>query len=353
MTSIKRGTTPAAAERDDAAYLDFVEGLRSFTTKKVAPVMTSVGQAALGKNGSSRSTNTLEHARDVLDPLTIVASRNRLMRSTQEMKWVGISETYGKIGPELRAALDAADTQGPGSVQYDPDFAYPDYFRQARFHLQPGGYAGDSLAGYYYHYGTKVFFTGSNDDDDLQRGLVAQIPLPQNGIVRRALDLGCSAGQSATALKERFPDAEVWGIDISAPMVRYSHKRAVDLGLDVNFAQQAAEKLNFPANHFDIVFAFILFHELPVDIGRKVVKEACRVLRPGGVFTVVDFANRPEQAASVPDYVRHFDTNNNGERYASDFVYSDFDGAFRAAGFSRWDMDAVPGSWLPIRVGVK
>lgn len=344
------GTTPAAAEREDESYLYFAEGLRAFTQTHVAPVMTKIAEAALAASPPS----SLAEVKRRLDPLPIVASRNRLMRSTQEMKWVGINATYRKREAELLAALDAADRSGPGSVRYDPNFVYPAYFRDSRFHLQPGGYWADPLAGFFYHYGTKVFFTGRNNDDDIQRELVALIPLPADGHVRRVLDLGCSAGQSTTALKERFPQAEVWGIDIAAPMVRYAHYRAVRMNLDVHFAQMKAEALEFPDESMDIVWAFILFHEVPVEIGQQIVREVYRVLRRGGVFALADFPNRPpEQAATVAGYIRDFDTHHNGERFGSDFVYSDFVGTMRRAGFSSVTPDAAPGNWIPVRVCVK
>ena len=48
-------------------------------------------------------------------------------------------------------------------------------------------------------------------------GAIAKLPTPADGRVRRVLDIGCSAGQSATAFKERFPEAEVWGVDNRHP----------------------------------------------------------------------------------------------------------------------------------------
>jgi hypothetical protein len=31
--------------------------------------------------------------------------------------------------------------------------------------------------------------------------------------------------------KERFPGAQVWGLDVAAGQVRYAHKRAAELGV--------------------------------------------------------------------------------------------------------------------------
>ena len=113
--------------------------------------------------------------------------------------------------------------------------------------------------------------------------------MPSDGKVARVLDLGTGIGQVATAMKERFPNAEVHGIDVAPPMLRYAHMRAADIGIDVNFSQQLAEHLRYPDGHFDVVVSYILFHEVTARTTPKIFAEAARVLRPGGVFYVIDF----------------------------------------------------------------
>jgi ubiquinone/menaquinone biosynthesis C-methylase UbiE len=331
------GTAVAPTERDDDSYLDFVEGLRVFNMSKVQAAMAERVAAEPG----------------AIDQLPIVASRNRLYRSQQEMMWRGVIETYCKRQDELLRELDEAERRGPGRVEWDPAFVYPDYYARVNYHLQPGGYATDPLAGYIYHLGTKVFFTGRNNTDDVQRQLVNLAPAPRDGQVRRILDLACSIGQSTTAWKERFPDAEIWGIDASAPMVRYAHKRAVDLGSDVIFSQRLAEETKFPDTFFDIVYAFILFHEIPRAVGERVVQEAHRILRPGGLFIVVDARSiDPQGPTPTQQVIWGFETTDNGEPYMWEFVTWDFNGYLRRF-FRTVIDDYTSGSFLPMRVAEK
>lgn len=350
------GTLPLGSERDDDAYLEFVESARSFNLTKVSPVVNERGAKELAEYEKKlgHKITTIEEVRAALDSVPIVATRNRFSRSIQEMMWQGVISTYRHREAELLRELDIADRSGPGSVEYDPNFKLPDYYSTVEIHIQPGNYHADPLAGYIYHYGTKVFFTGRNNNDDVQRQTVQVSPIPADGKVSRILDIGCSIGQSATAWKERFPEAEVWGIDAGAPMVRYAHKRAVDMGLDVHFAQRMAEDNKFADNSFDIVFAFILFHEIPGYIAQRVVSEAHRVLRPGGLFIILDFANKMPGAPvnSTGDYFRDFDTNDNGEPYASAFVYSDFTGLLKSK-FREVDPDYPAKLFLPLRVATK
>jgi ubiquinone/menaquinone biosynthesis C-methylase UbiE len=269
------------------------------------------------------------------------------------MMWAGVQDDLEARRPELEAELEAAERRGPGSVEYSPSFRLPDYFSRVDYHLQPGGYYADPLAGFVYHYGTKVFFTGKNNNDDVQRELVFGMPLPPDGHVDRVLDLACSVGQSTTAFKERFPSAEVWGIDAGAPMVRYAHKRAVEMGVPVRFAQRLAEETGFPNEHFDVVFAYILFHEVPESVAPRIVAEAHRVLRPGGVFVVVDVRNQDSSKATPAQLaIWDYETRDNGEPYMSEYIYSDFNGLLRRT-FSSLNEDALPATFLPMRVAVK
>jgi ubiquinone/menaquinone biosynthesis C-methylase UbiE len=349
------GTTPLGAERDDDAYLDFVEGARVFTLTGLSDAMNRRSEAAIAEaeRALGRKLTAIEEIKAVLDPIPVVASRNRFSRTVQEMMWQGVIDTYRKREPELLRELALADRLGPGSVEYDPNFPYPDYFSRVDFHIQPGGYFADPLAGYIYHYGTKVFYTGRNNNDDIHRELVEATPAPEDGRVERILDLACGIGQAATWFKQRFPQAEVWGLDLSAPMVRYAHKRAVDLGLEVHFTQRLAEDTKFPDNHFDIIFVYLLFHEVPWPVSQQIVREVHRILRLGGVFAIFDFPSRPgQQLPPLAAYARYFDSHDNSEPYAAEFVQADFHGELRRY-FRYLNENWRPEIWIPNRVAIK
>jgi ubiquinone/menaquinone biosynthesis C-methylase UbiE len=349
-----RGTMPAATELDDESYLDFVESLRGHTLRAHRAAAIAAGTAAVAawEQATGRQADRAAY-RAALEATAPVKLRNRLMRSHQEMMWNGILASYRKREAELIAALDRAEREGPGTIELDPSFVYPEYYDRVAFHIQPGSYHRNPLAGYLYHYGLKIFTQGASDNDELHRRMVRLLPTPRDGVVRRVLDLGCTIGQTTTALKERFPDAEVIGIDAAAPMVRYAHKRAVDMGIEIHLKQRLAEQTGFPSNSFDLVFAYILFHEIPREVADRVIAEAHRVLRPGGVFIVVDFPNRdPNGKPDWADYARDFDADFNGEPYSVDFVYRDFSAQLRRV-FPEVVDDWQPGPGQPMRVCFK
>ncbi|WP_446830407.1 class I SAM-dependent methyltransferase [Candidatus Foliamicus sp.] len=332
---------PELACREDESYLDYVESLRAFVLDGMRFDEQLASRTRRLEDTSVEPRERLAQVRRAVADTPIARVRNRLMRSQQEMKWRRICSSLDARRDIHLAALKDAESKGPAKLELDPDFATPDY-ANVHFHLQPDGYYKDALAGFRYHYGTKVFFVGDNDQDQLHATLVNNhLPEPADGEVRRILDLACSVGQSTTALKQRFPEAEVIGIDHSEPMLRCAHRRAVELGVDVCFSQRLVENTGYADNRFDIVFAFILFHEIPIRIIHETLDEVRRVLRPGGVFAVFDFIMADKMSASQL-YHRHFDSRHNGEAYGDDFCYSDFDALLRNHGFR----EAVPGKTM-------
>ena len=199
-------------------------------------------------------------------------------------------------------------------------------------HSMPGGYVGDPFAGHMYHAGTDLgAYVDTNFQDGVHMRMAAAAVAPEDGKVRRILDQGTSIGQFATSMKRRFPDAEVWGIDVGGPMVRYAHMKAVDMGVQVHFAQRLCEETGFPDNHFDIVTSNLLFHEVTKAAAGDIIRESYRVLRPGGVFSPTD-ANDPHQTAHAK-FTWWYNYRWNHEDWFLDWMQVDFTGEMERAGF--------------------
>ena len=329
------GHTPALLTRADEVYMDFVSDARNILMHAQFRNFTRLGEEALtaAEKASGKRPNSVDGVKDVILQVPEVASVLRIKRTLQEAYWRRIDGSYGLKRDAFLKALDDADTQSPGSVRWDPDFVYPEY-ATVDIHIQPGGYTGDPLAGLIYDYGTKVFFGGANDNDALHHRMAMKTATPNDGKIARAVEIGCSIGQLACGLKKCFSDAEVWGIDIGAPMVRYAHWRALQQNLDVHFAQMPAEAMDFPDSHFDIVTSHLLFHELPVPVIKRVLKEAHRVLRPGGVFQLWDFWSATKQSEGYASFFGMMDGADNGEPYAAGFVNCDVESLIAQAGFA-------------------
>lgn len=349
------GPYPALPTRRDEAYIDFIADARNFLLHAQQRPIGEYSRQVMQAAGVPQTPDAAATRRsiDVLMADPALKTYYRVKRSLQESFWTRLLSAFGGRREQLLAAFDEADRKGPGTVEYDPKAQVPDY-AQTQIHLQPQGYHGDPLAGLLYDFGLKVFLGGAADNDLIANMSVRAAARPADGRVRRILDLGASAGATSTAFKRAWPDAEVHGIDISAPMLRYAHLRAVEQDIEVHFKQMRAEEMRYPDGHFDVVFALLFFHEVPVPIARRVIAEAYRVLRPGGTFTVLDFSgDRGRDVYSM--FFAEMDAADNGEPFLPGYVRSNIEDLMSSAGFVMRPYNAMdPGAALRTgRAGVK
>jgi ubiquinone/menaquinone biosynthesis C-methylase UbiE len=284
------------------------------------------------------------------------AAKTRLQRSTQTLMWDRAMRAFHGEADKYLTLMEETDNAGPGSLELNPGIE-PDYACH-EIHAQPGGYVGDPFAGWVYHLAlTTAFYQGRNEYDQVHLSIAQSCPKPADGEVRRILDMGCGSGLSTTAYKERFPDAEVWGIDAGAPMVRYAHHRAVKKNLDVHFAHRMAEDSKFPDGYFDIVSDYLVFHEMSAEAASKVMPEIFRILRPGGVFNHNDLMSSGNPNGSIARTIREkaasWNTHrHNVESFYHEYKHTDYPQLIRNAGFDV-DLTLKSGRPFPPIVGFK
>jgi ubiquinone/menaquinone biosynthesis C-methylase UbiE len=107
---------------------------------------------------------------------------------------------------------------------------------------------------------------------------------------RRILDLGTGTGVVAIALAERYPEAEVVGIDLSPGMIEEARRKLpTELADRVRFEVDDASALACPDANFDLV---ALSNMIPFS------DELARIVTPGGTL-VLSFS----RGAETPIYV--------------------------------------------------
>lgn len=101
------------------------------------------------------------------------------------------------------------------------------------------------------------------------------------------LDLGCGSGRLAWALSRRLP-VEYLGLDVVPELLAYARRRCPP---DYRFALNRALTLPAPDAAFDRVCAFSVFTHLLHEESFLYLREALRVLKPGGavVFSFLEF----------------------------------------------------------------
>ncbi|MBT4741164.1 MAG: class I SAM-dependent methyltransferase [Rhodospirillaceae bacterium] len=272
----------------------------------------------------------MEKAVALLEADPIIAMTGRARHSHQKLKYQMLQTEYYKMADPFLEEMERADKMHAHRLELNPSMDIPEYTAH-EIHSMPGGYVGDDFAGHMYHAGTDLgAYVDVNYHDRVHMTMARNAIIPEDGKVRRILDIGTSIGQFATSMKRRFPDAEVWGIDIGAPMVRYAHMKALDMGQEVNFAQRLAEDTGFPDGHFDIVTSNLLFHEVNTQASKDIIKEVGRVLRTGGTFSATD-QNNPMVTAHNK-FTLWYNYRWNHEDWYLDWHDVDFPGEMRKSG---------------------
>merc|ERR1719343_864791 len=101
---------------------------------------------------------------------------------------------------------------------------------------------------------------------------------------RTLLDIGCSGGFSTQEMSTAFPGVRAIGLDLSP----YFLSVAKLTYPEHEFRHGMAESTGMPDNSVDAVTFNFLLHELPLAASQAALREAHRVLRPGGMLAVLD-----------------------------------------------------------------
>ena len=121
------------------------------------------------------------------------------------------------------------------------------------------------------------------------RDLLAQVPLQS---ARRVFDLGCGPGNSTQLLVQRFPQAEVVGLDSSPDMLRQARER-----LPGSVFVEADLATWCPPERTDLLFANAVFQWVPDH--PAVLRRLLEALPPGGVLAVQMPDNTTEPALAL------------------------------------------------------
>jgi len=330
---------------DEIERINFLAQMNRHLAARVVPGVKTAYETRVEpafKAEHKRPIKDRHEARKALLKDSAFTTWSALRRLTMEQRQQAGRWTVLRQREQL-AQTAATLTDGDDRLSLDPTLPIPRYVSAVDHHCMPGSYhreafPGDVTNGANYDHGGFVVTGGllGRYSDGGGHAVVGWVRrnLPDFA-PRNILEIGATVGHSLLPLAQAFPEAEVTGVDLGAPMLRYGLARAKSLGVDnVRFVQASGEDLSiYPDASFDWVQTTMFLHELSSTALANIFRESRRLLRPGGVVLHVE---QPQYTPDMPLFeqaMRDWDAFYNNEPFWSRLHEMDLDAAMVKAGF--------------------
>ncbi|KAG2429387.1 hypothetical protein HXX76_011152 [Chlamydomonas incerta] len=266
------------------------------------------------------------------------------------------AEAIGLDWGSAMAELQAQDWEAQMKEVTNPDITYPAYYTQP-FHAYSQGnlcweaalevtMAAKSVHAMVMDPAGKTMDPAG--DEALRSSYSARMAesLAQLGVdrskVKHIVDFGAATGLSSLELLRAFPGAErVTGLDLSPHFLavgKWEQERRVAAAGGqperLVFVHGLAEDTGLPAGSQDLVSMCLVCHELPQAATKAIIKEAYRILRPGGAMCIMEM--NPESAVFQRIFGNPFAYTafKSTEPWLQEYIALDMPGALREAGFA-------------------
>lgn len=247
------------------------------------------------------------------------------------------AEKIGVPWREEASKLRSQNLEAELTRVQNPSLIYPDYYLRSFHAYETGNLNWEAatelgVAAKAVH--AKIWpEAGAQGDAKLRQSyhdiLAAQLPEPPRDI----LDLGCGVGLSTFSLQAIYPQARVTGLDLSPHFLAVANHQSQQQPTpsEIRWVHAAAEETGLPDASFDFISLFLVCHELPQAPTRTILREARRLLRPGGHLGIMDMNPASPAFVKMPPYV--FTLLKSTEPYLDEYFSFDFDRELIEAGF--------------------
>lgn len=333
---------------EEAARQGFVLALKRFANGDMEKGLADLFELRLKpdfERKSGRAPQTRDEAKQVFADEPLFKFWESLTYNSQDLLWTSCADTVDRENVRLKPEYDVLTSRKErlGSLTLDPGLDMPEPMSHTDIHRMPGGYqrdagGSDMWAGLMYHTSVDIYLRGKGETGfkpDFQARLLAKIIREKFPTLspQKILEIGCGPGTQTAYWPEAFPDAEVHAVDVGPAMLRYAHGLAEAKGVAVHYHQMNAAKTKFADQSFDLIVSIATFHETSSEILPAVMREAKRLLKPGGVFINLDVPYQTKTLPLVKQVTNDWQVLHNGEPFWTGFGDTDAGVALKAAGF--------------------
>jgi SAM-dependent methyltransferase len=336
-----------APNHDEAARLGFVGALKKFINFDLENRLTALFDDELVP-AADRPPETRAEAAALVEDHPLYRLWGTLTFHSQNLLWGAVQVTTDRtIDANIahyRAILDSGTAKG--SIALSDELLVKAPVATTEIHRQPGGYWRERRAD---DLEAALNYSGTVELYRIAKGMAAgERPAPDSfgrvvaAVARKyapdlepkaVLDMGCGTGEQTLAYKREWPEAQVHGIDVARPFIRFAHAYAEDAGVTVHFAEMDAGATHFPDESFDLIVSIIMFHETSKAQVQDIMRESWRLLRPGGLVCHLDVPYQPHRVPLIKQVTNHWQVRHNGEPFWSGFAELDMKAEAIAAGF--------------------
>jgi demethylmenaquinone methyltransferase/2-methoxy-6-polyprenyl-1,4-benzoquinol methylase len=142
-----------------------------------------------------------------------------------------------------------------------------------------------------------------------KRWRTSMLDVCESGLGRKpesVLDLATGTGDVARMIADRWPSARVVGSDPTPAMLEVARSKSIGESVPrahrrIDWREGVAERIDAESRTFDAVTIAFGFRNVPEASRQRAVEEAFRVLKPGGVFAILELG-LPRGKAVRPVY---------------------------------------------------
>ncbi|MGE5596473.1 MAG: class I SAM-dependent methyltransferase [Hyphomicrobiales bacterium] len=179
-----------------------------------------------------------------------------------------------RLRPEIQERLLA---EAGSSHMAGDGIAYPHWYLH-RWHFLPEGYLSRRSVAAYDVAIRRLYY-------QLQERRVLERLASHLQGAANVLELACGPGRALALLRRRLPSAKLTGVDLSPFMLE---RAAARVPFDVELVHASSASLPWEPGRFDTVVALHHLGHQPLRAAAKALREAERVLAPGGRLALVE-----------------------------------------------------------------